>query len=341
MVPPFDPDAAAAPDAGIYGLSHARADAEVILVPVPFDATTSYGRGAAAGPAAIVRASHQIDLHDLQTGRPYERGIHMLAADQAIADGNVRCVALAAPIIAKGGADGEADAAALLSIESAMRDMNARVRRAVDDIFAENKLPGIVGGDHSVPLGAIAAAGARFADLGILHVDAHADLRVAFEGFRYSHASIMDNVLREVPAVRRLVQVGIRDFGARELAAIEASEGRVVTHFDMHWQRRLAEGERLLDLIDQALEPLPEHVWVSFDIDGLDPALCRHTGTPVPGGLSFPAACLLLVRLVESGRRIVGFDLDEVAPGPDGDEWDANVGARMLYKLIGCALLSR
>jgi agmatinase len=336
----FDPNAAAAPDAGIFGLTCTRAESEVVLVPVPFDATTSYRRGAAGGPAAILAASHQVDLFDLQTGRPYERGICLLEADPTIAAGNQRCVALATPIIRKGGAD-DTDAAALAAVESQMRDMNARVAATVRGILAEDKLPGVVGGDHSVPLGAIAAAGARYANLGVLHIDAHADLRVAFEGFRYSHASIMDNVLREVPAVQRLVQVGIRDFSEQELAAIEASSGRVRTHFDLHWQRRLAEGERLRDLVDEAIAPLPQDVWVSFDIDGLDPSLCAHTGTPVPGGLSFFAATLLLARLVESGRKIVGFDLNEVAPGPDGDEWDANVGARVLYKLCGFALLTR
>ncbi|MEZ5963481.1 MAG: agmatinase family protein [Planctomycetota bacterium] len=336
----FDPDAAAAPGSGIFGLTHARGEATAVLVPVPFDATTSYRRGTAAGPAAILEASRQVDLFDLQTGRPYARGIHMLESDSAIAAGNDRCAALAAPIIAKGGADA-GDAAALAAIESAMKDMNQRIQSTVAGILDEGKLPGVVGGDHSVPLGAIAAAGARYPSLGVLHVDAHADLRVAFEGFRYSHASIMDNVLREVPAVTKLVQIGVRDFGEQELRAIEANAGRVVTHFDLHWQRRLAEGERLVELIDFALAPLPEDVWISFDIDGLDPSLCRSTGTPVPGGLSFSAACLLLARLVESGRRIVGFDLDEVAPGPDGDSWDANVGARLLYKLIGFGLLTR
>jgi agmatinase len=85
---------------------------------------------------------------------------------------------------------------------------------------------------------------------------------------------------------------------------------------------------------------LPRDVYVSFDVDGLDPSLCPHTGTPVPGGLSFPEACLLLRTVVESGRRIVGADLTEVAPGPDGDEWDGNVGSRVLYKLVGWMLAS-
>ena len=94
-------------------------------------------------------------------------------------------------------------------------------------------------------------------------------------------------------------------------------------------------------LVERMLAPLPQQVYVSVDIDGLDPALCPHTGTPVPGGLTFPELCTLLRLLVRSGRRVVGFDLTEVAPGPEGDEWDANVGARVLYKLAGWALKSR
>ena len=88
------------------------------------------------------------------------------------------------------------------------------------------------------------------------------------------------------------------------------------------------------------IESLPNWVYVSFDIDGLDPLLCPSTGTPVPGGLSFNEAAILLKRVVDSGVTIVGFDLNEVAPGPDGDEWDANVGARMLYKLCSWMLKS-
>src|SRR5206468_706031 len=94
-------------------------------------------------------------------------------------------------------------------------------------------------------------------------------------------------------------------------------------------------------LCDEIVAVLPSEVYLSFDIDGLDPTLCPNTGTPVPGGLSFQQVCGLLRVLVESGRRIVGLDVNEVAPGADGDEWDANVGARLLYKMIGWALRSR
>jgi hypothetical protein len=94
-------------------------------------------------------------------------------------------------------------------------------------------------------------------------------------------------------------------------------------------------------LVDRIVEKLPRNVYLSFDIDGLDPTLCPHTGTPVPGGLSFQEAVALVAGVARSGRRIVGLDLMEVAPGPEGDEWDGNVGARLLYKMIGYALKSQ
>lgn len=336
----FDPDAAAQPGAGIFGLPHGRDDAEVLLLPVPFDATTSYGGGAADGPAAILAASAQVDLFDLQTGHPYRRGIHMLPIDERLHALSAQTRELAKPLIEQGGA-GPQDAETVRRIDAAGAEVNAFVADQTRRILDEQKLPGIVGGDHAVPFGAIAVAAERMPGLGILHVDAHADLRDAFEGLRWSHASIMHNVLAEVPGVARLVQVGIRDLGRAEHAAIAGSGGRVLTHFDLDWQRRRAGGEPMRVQLREVVEALPERVWISFDIDGLDPALCPHTGTPVPGGLQFAEACLLLEELVASGRRIVGFDLDEVAPGPDGDEWDANVGARLLYKLCGFALLTR
>lgn len=333
----FDPNAAASPDSGIFGLDCAEADSAIVLVPVPFAATVSYGGGAERGPGAILAASRQVDLYDLQFGRVHERGIHLQVADPAVAAAHARARALVEQVLADPLA---ASAATLAAIDAAGAAVNAEVHRRTARILAAGSVPGIVGGDHSVPLGAIAACGERHARLGILHVDAHADLRVAYEGFRWSHASIMDNVLREVPAVQRLVQVGIRDFCEQEFASIQRSEGRVVTHFDHEWQRRRFLGATFDELCREAVGALPEHVYVSFDIDGLDPALCPNTGTPVPGGLQFAEAAHLIECVVASGRRIVGFDVVEVAPGESG-EWDANVGARLLYKLCGAAVRGR
>jgi agmatinase len=337
---PFDPSAAALPGSGIYGLPHGEADAAVVLVPVPFEATTSYGGGAAGGPEAIRAASRQIDLFDVETGRPYEAGIHMLPSPEHIAALDARARADAAPVIAAGGAEhgGPELAAAAARVNAASAEVNAWVEGEVARLLGAGRRVGVVGGDHSVAFGAIAAHARRFPGLGVLHVDAHADLRHAFEGFEHSHASILFNVMEHVAGVAKLVQVGIRDVSEEEAAYADASRGRIVMHHDALLAAARADGETWGAQVRRIVEALPREVYVTFDIDGLDPTLCPHTGTPVPGGLSFHEACALVAGVVKSGRRIVGLDLVEVAPGPDGDEWDGNVGARLLYKMIGWML---
>jgi agmatinase len=137
------------------------------------------------------------------------------------------------------------------------------------------------------------------------------------------------------------VQVGVRDFCDEEELLIRAQPDRLRTFFEPDLRQQLLDGESWNRLAGRIVADLPREVYVSFDIDGLDPALCPHTGTPVVGGLSFPEATAILRLLAQSGRRIVGFDLSEVAPSPTGSEWDGNVGARVLYKLVGYALRSR
>lgn len=203
----------------------------------------------------------------------------------------------------------------------------------------EGKIVGLVGGDHSTPLGYMKAIGERHGSFGILHIDAHADLREAYEGFTYSHASIMFNALKEIPSLTRLTQVGIRDYCDAEAGMIK-SDSRIKTFFDADLATERFGGTSWKELCSRIISTLPDKVYVSFDIDGLSPDNCPSTGTPVPGGLSFNEAVFLLSELSNSGKTIVGFDLNEVAPNPDNedDQWDANVGARVLYKLCNFAL---
>ena len=356
MTPTLDPNAPARPDSGLYGLDVEPAAAGVHVLAVPFDATASYRKGARFGPAAVLRASHQVDLFDLATGKPYEAGICLLPTDPRLAEWSAAAGPLADRVIALGGAvEGDAGArAALEEVNAIGTHLNGVVREATERALDEGRLPAVLGGDHSVPFGAIEAAAARHPGLGILHFDAHADLRRAYEGFTWSHASIMDNVARRLEGVTRLVQVGLRDVCAEEVERIEGSAGRIRALYDRDWQNARLEGADLRALARKWIGQLPKHVWISFDVDGLDPALCPHTGTPVPGGLDWGGACLWLDELARSGRRVVGLDLCEVspgeapgAPGPEvvggaeGDTWDAMVGARLLYRLIGTALLTR
>ncbi|MDX2132501.1 MAG: agmatinase family protein [Planctomycetota bacterium] len=340
---PFDPDAAAQPGAGIFGLPENAADAGVVLVPVPFDATTSYRRGTAGGPRAVFEASMQVDLFDPRLGRVYERGIVMQPEDAKIRRANAEARRAADPIIARGGVEPDAPVPAsvrrsLAKVNAACERVNEIVDARVSEILEAGRVPGVLGGEHSVPFGAIRAVARRFPGVGILHVDAHMDLREAFEGFAWSHASIMHNVLTRLAGVAHVVQVGIRDFGERERAFALEQGSRVRVWYDHELAEALLEGERWSVLAAKIIRSLPRQVYVSFDIDALDPSLCPHTGTPVPGGLSFHQASLLLEALRASGRTVVGFDLVEVAPGAKGSpEWDANVGARVLYKLCGLA----
>ena len=147
----------------------------------------------------------------------------------------------------------------------------------------------------------------------------------------------MHNVLAATEGVERLVQVGVRDLSRAE-AERQASDPRIVAHGGPELRRRLHDGNSWSSICEAIVADLPERVYVSFDVDGLEPHLCPNTGTPVPGGLDYAQAVTLLETVLTSGRHVVGFDLCEVAPGPAGDEWDGNVGARLTYLLCGLAL---
>ncbi len=342
----FDPNAAAGADAGLYGLSTPLDEAAVVDIGVPFDATASYRKGAARGPRAILRASLQVDLFDLATGRPYEAGIAMQDIDVRVDAWNAEAGGLADQVIAVGGeVGGNAELKrALARVNSIGAEVNKFVHAKTRAVLERGRLPAIVGGDHSTPFGAIQACAEKYPGLGVLHFDAHADLRVAYEGFEWSHASIMDNVTRKIPGVAKLVQVGIRDFCEQEYEAIRNSSARIRTMFDREWAAARFDGVNVRNLVREHLAYLPENVFVSFDVDGLDPAMCPSTGTPVPGGLTWREANLWLDELAKSGRHVVGLDLNEVSPGDasdDEDAWDAIVGARLLYRMIATALATR
>lgn len=335
----FDPDAAATSGSGIYGLPFTPDEAKVVIVPVPFEATTSYGGGTSKGPAAVLEASKQVDLFDHETGKPYEAGIAMLDIPRKVVRWNAEAKRLAAPVIAKGGAVDRATRSAAAKVNAIGEKVNEWVYAETRTLLTGGCMPVVLGGDHSVPFGAIRAYAEAYPDLGILHLDAHADLRDAYEGFTWSHASIFHNVMTRIGGVGKLVQVGVRDVGQAESRMIAASEGRIVTFFDSDLAAAKEEGTPFARIADQIVAQLPEDIYLSWDIDGLDPTLCPGTGTPVPGGLSWNEAIGLLRAVRRSGKRIVGLDLCEVSPGET--EWDANVGARLLYKMIGFALLTQ
>ncbi|HZG01306.1 MAG TPA: agmatinase family protein [Chitinophagales bacterium] len=339
----FDPSSPAGGD-GIFGLPFTQDESDLVLVPVPWEVTVSYNPGTEAAPEAIMDASKQVDLYEPLYPNAWHHGIFMQKTDKWISKVSKEMRPLAVEYIdafVDGKAEKKHNQETLERINEAGLALREHLRKTTGALLDAGHVVGLVGGDHSTPLGFIEAVGERYRSFGILQIDAHMDLRKAYEGFTYSHASVMYNAL-QLPAVNALVQVGIRDFSDEEMMRINelrAAGKTIEIFYDARMKKRLYEGASWKQICDGIIDLLPPQVYISFDIDGLDPKLCPHTGTPVPGGLEFEQVVYLIDQLVERGIDIVGFDLNEVSPGKD--EWDANVGARMLYKMCALALRSR
>ena len=338
IIDTFDPSQPGLADATIFGLPFSAEQSEIIVIPVPWEVTVSYGAGASEGPAAIMEASFQVDLNHQEFPELWKLGIFMDEAPSHWATNSEKYKSLAQPIIeAQENGEDIATFPALQSdldkINKVCRELHTEVKEKVQYWMNQGKKVVLLGGDHSTPLGYYEALASQHEDFGILHLDAHMDLRIAYEQFTYSHASIMYNALK-LPQISKIVQVGIRDFCEQEVAVVNEENGRVLVHTDTDLKKQLFEGNTWQHICDHIIYSLPKKVCVSFDIDGMDALYCPNTGTPVPGGFSYEQAAYLLSRLAESNKEIIGFDLVEVAPGETGD-WDGNVGARMLFHMCG------
>lgn len=337
----FDPNDIGVANGNFCGLPVTKEQADLIIIPVPWDATASYGRGTADGPQAILDASLQLDLFHHKYANVYETKVFMEKIDPEIMAKSVsfgeRTTAYI-DYLSEGNEveDSEEYKALLAEVNAYQKELAASVKEKAALYFEQGKKVALLGGEHSTPLGLIQMYADNFEDFGILQIDAHADLRVSYEGFEQSHASIMDNALK-YGGITRLVQVGIRDLSEDEYARIQSDE-RIKTFFDWDLKEERFVGKNWSEQSRSIIEHLPQNVYVSFDIDGLEPHLCPGTGTPVPGGLKFEEAAYLLQFLAKSGKNVVGFDLNEVAPGED--VINEIVGARMLMELVLCTMHS-
>lgn len=337
IIQQFDPSQPGLADATVFGLPFSAAQSEIIVIPVPWEVTVSYGAGASEGPEAILDASFQVDLNHQDFPELWKLGIYMDEAPTHWKTNSDTYKSLAQPIIeALESGEEVASFPALQSdldtINKVCRELHTEVRERVLYWMQQGKKVVLLGGDHSSPLGYYEALATQHDAFGILHLDAHMDLRIAYEGFTYSHASIMHNTL-QIPAVSKIVQVGIRDFCEQEVNVVQQSQSRVKVFTDADLKAAAYEGKTWKQQCDEIIRELPQKVCISFDIDGMYPWYCPNTGTPVPGGFSFEQATYLFNKLAESGKEIIGFDLVEVAPGED--DWDGNVGARMLFHMCG------
>ena len=314
-------------------------EANLVLIPVPWEATVSFGEGTANAPDVIRTSSHQLDVETFHYIKPYTAGIAMLETDKELHKLSDVAREEAKKVI-EALENNSNDEKALEFVNNASDKLNSKVYEKSIEQLKNGKLAAIVGGDHSSPLGLIKALNdTQSEEFGILHVDAHHDLREAYEGFTYSHASIFYNVMNECEKVSKLVQFGIRDYSSEEATRMIEYKEKGACLYDTDMQAQLASGKSLEDVFNPYIEQLPQNVYLSIDIDGLEPLNCPNTGTPVPGGMRYSELEHLIFMIVKSGRKIIGFDLCEVGDSEDG--WDANVGARILYQLCGATLASQ
>ena len=336
----FDPNSVGNPSNNIFGLPFSEEDARLVILPIPWEVTVSYGAGTSRAAEQVNKASKQVDIFDTDGHQGWKQVFFMKPVDKRIllkSDYLRKEAELYIDYISKGEdiQKNKFICKSLKEINEGSLLLNEWVYDQTRELLNQGKLVGILGGDHSTPMGFMKALAEKHGDFGILQIDAHCDLRKSYEYFTYSHASIMYNALQEIPAIHKLVQVGVRDYCEEEWDLICNSNHRIVTYFDKAIKERQFEGERWKAIVTEIIEHLPEKVYLSFDIDGLDRKFCPNTGTPVPGGLEMEEVLYLVKKISESGRKLIGFDLVEISSGQT--DWDANVGARILWRL--CNLL--
>jgi agmatinase len=265
----------------VYGYD----ESQIIIVPVPYDATSTYIRGADKGPAAILDASPALEFYDIETGTEvHKRGIHTLPPVESGAD------------------------------PSALTDA---VYMTVSGILAGKRFPVVIGGNHTVSIGAFRAASEAFAGLTILQLDAHSDLRPVYEGSHLNHACAGARAREYAP----LVQVGIRSMAAEELPYVDGER--------TFYAHRLWEDK---SLYRKALDLLSDNVWITVDLDVFDPSVMPSTGTPEPGGPDY-RELLSFLRDVMAKRNVVGFDVVELCPSETNKAPDF-MAAKLIYQML-------
>ena len=324
----FDPTDVAVPNGNFFAFPYSVEESEMVLVSAPWDVTTSFRAGTALGPKAIIAASGQMDLFDYNIPDAWKIKIATSPYSVDLEQHSVDLRLISEKIIQAQERGETLDMTTELAmINKACESLNKLIYRKTAALLEQKKMVGIVGGEHSVPLGFIQALSDFHQDFGILHIDAHADLRQGYEGFDYSHAAIMFHA-SNCKSVSKIVQVAVRDVGHHEVE-YAVSHPRIKQFPDVVLKENRFKGVTWQQQCEKIVAELPQKVYVSFDIDGLLPSLCPATGTPVPGGLSFEEAVFLIETLAQSGRTIIGFDLCETAP----DEYDSIIGANILFRL--------
>lgn len=314
----FNPDVAHQYNGNFAALPHIGDEAGIVYLPVPWDATTSGMKGTANGPENILRHSLEIDLFDHRTPEAWCLGHQFLQIEESTSLLNMETRDIV-QAYRKGHGD-------LLQIDQACERIHQEIYEKIDQWQADRRLIVLVGGEHSISYGSIRSHLERFPKMHVLQLDAHMDLRKAYEGIKFSHASIFYNVLNYLP-LTGLYQLGVRDL-CREEWALAERDDRV--HFilaeDIYSQK--ARGISFHNQLGQFLNSISDEIYLSIDIDVLEPHYCPNTGTPVPGGLSFWDILQVVDAIHKLGKKIVGLDLVETGGTGYTDGFTA---AKLLY----------
>ena len=340
----FDPNGVGIANGNIFGFPVREDEADIVIMPIPWDVTTSYGKGTSKGPRQVLEASTQLDFYHPECPKAFDTKVFMTPVSEEalkINDFFVPQTSEYIEYLENGGrlAESSKFQQLLFDVNQAQNAIQDSIKMRAHGMIKKGQIPAILGGEHSVPLGLIDALTHSYQSFGILQLDAHADLRNAYEDFEQSHASIFFNALK-FPQVSKLVQVGIRDVAESEVQLIAASNGRVKTFFDWDLKSQQYAGKTWGQQVEEIINELPDFVYISYDIDALRPELCPNTGTPVAGGFQLEELSYLLLKLAQSNKKIIGFDLSEVSNGVTND-WDANVGARALWSLVIATEINR
>jgi agmatinase len=260
-------------------------DSAIIIVPVPYDETSTWMKGADKGPDAILEASVNLEFYDVETS----------------SEAHLAGINTVEPVLEK---------------ETPEKLVNAVYDKTLS-LLSDNKFPVIIGGNHTVTIGAIKAFSEYFDDFSILQLDAHADLRQEYEGSEFNHACVMSRVREFAP----IVQVGIRSMSADELPFIE--RGRIFYSHELYYDK---------NLYGKAIDKLTENVYITIDLDVFDPSIMPSTGTPEPGGPGY-LELLHFLRDVIRNKNVVGFDVVELCPSLINRTPDF-VAAKIIYQLL-------
>lgn len=335
MIKNFNPNENGLRNHGIFGLPFGVQESKMILIPIPWEATVSYREGTAQGPKAILDSSQQIDLYDPINPNGWKDGIAMADIPSDIFYKNKFTREKTIRYL-NDFSEGKINEELQKEINTDCLELKNYVEEITERFLKQDKIVGIVGGEHSVPLGYLESLSKKYKDFGVLHIDAHLDLRKSYEGLDYSHASIFYNALK-IKNITKIVSVGVRDFCEEEYKLVQEDSKRLILFTDYEIKKSIFNGKTLKDKFIEIIKKLPDNIYLSFDIDALVPYLAPNTGTPVIGGFTIEEMTFLFEELISRGKKIIGFDLCEVGK----EEWDGNVGARILYKLCLATLKSQ